>query len=173
MDQTLTCRRVITGHDSSGKPAVMADEAIAGVELAEAPDRDDYIFWQLWATHESPADLSDDALERQRAGSPTAIVGNGRGTCIRIGVFDAGLSTPMHRTMSVDYGIVMEGEIDLEMEGGETVKLFAGDVIVQRGTNHAWHNRGSEPCKVAWILIDAEPPLVGGERLKASWIAES
>ncbi|CAN0411301.1 unnamed protein product, partial [Discosporangium mesarthrocarpum] len=61
----------------------------------------------------------------------------------------------MHKTRSVDYGIVISGEIDMVMDEGE-VHLKAGDVIVQRGTNHAWANRGTENCRIAFVLIDAK-----------------
>jgi mannose-6-phosphate isomerase-like protein (cupin superfamily) len=60
----------------------------------------------------------------------------------------------MHTTRTIDYGIVLSGELDLELDEGE-VHLTAGDVIVQRGTRHAWHNRGTVPCKVAFVLISS------------------
>jgi naringenin degradation protein FdeH len=63
----------------------------------------------------------------------------------------------MHRTRTVDYAIVMAGEIDMLLDETE-VHLKAGDVLVQQGTNHAWVNRGSEPCRIAFVLIDAEEP---------------
>jgi quercetin dioxygenase-like cupin family protein len=75
----------------------------------------------------------------------------------------------MHRTESLDYGICLEGECDMELDGGETVTVRAGDVVVQRGTNHLWHNRGTVPCRFAWILLDALPAEVGGRTLGASW----
>ena len=62
----------------------------------------------------------------------------------------------MHRTHSVDYGIVLSGEIDMLVDEDE-VHLTAGDVVIQRGTNHAWANRGNEPCRIAFVLIDAKP----------------
>jgi len=62
----------------------------------------------------------------------------------------------MHKTNSIDYALIMEGEIDMLMDDTE-VHLQAGDVVVQRGTVHAWANRGSAPCKIAFILIDAVP----------------
>ena len=60
----------------------------------------------------------------------------------------------MHTTRTIDYGIVLSGEIDLELDEGE-VHLKAGDVVVQRGTRHAWRNRSSEPCRIAFVLIDS------------------
>jgi mannose-6-phosphate isomerase-like protein (cupin superfamily) len=63
----------------------------------------------------------------------------------------------MHRTRTVDYAIVMAGEIDMLLDDSE-IHLKAGDVLVQQGTNHAWVNRGSEPCRIAFVLIDAKEP---------------
>ena len=75
----------------------------------------------------------------------------------------------MHRTQSLDYAILLEGECDLELDGGDVRTLGPGDVVVQRGTNHVWHNRSDAPCRVAWILLDAEPVTVDGQELGASW----
>ena len=66
-----------------------------------------------------------------------------------------GARSPMHRTKTIDYGIVLEGEIVLILSDSEVV-LKAGDVVVQRGTDHAWENRSARPAKMAFILIDAE-----------------
>jgi quercetin dioxygenase-like cupin family protein len=76
----------------------------------------------------------------------------------------------MHRTETIDYVIVLSGEIEMEMDDS-TIELKAGDVLVQRGTNHAWINRGTEAARVAFILIDAEPlgighPVTGGETVR-------
>ena len=60
----------------------------------------------------------------------------------------------MHATKSIDYALVLAGEIDMLLDDSE-VHLNTGDVIVQRGTNHAWVNRGDEPCCIAFVLIDA------------------
>lgn len=162
-------RRIVTGHNEAGKATVAADEQIAGTGLAEDADRTSAAFFQLWATHEMPVDLGDDAAARQRAGSTTTIVGSGSGSVLRIGVLAPGTRSPMHRTESLDYGICLDGECDMELDGGETVTVRAGDVVVQRGTNHLWHNRGSVPCQFAWILLDALAAEVGGRRLGASW----
>jgi quercetin dioxygenase-like cupin family protein len=61
----------------------------------------------------------------------------------------------MHRTQTIDYGIVIEGELTLVVDRGETT-IKAGDIIIQRGTNHAWANRTNKPCRVAFILIDGQ-----------------
>ena len=63
----------------------------------------------------------------------------------------------MHRTETIDYIIVLSGKIDMELDRGETVTIGPGDVMIQRGTNHAWRNRYEETCRLAFVLIDAEP----------------
>ena len=76
---------------------------------------------------------------------------------LRIGVLEPGARSPMHRTESLDYGICLEGECDMETRRRRGGDCPAGDVVVQRGTNHVWHNRSDAPCRFAWILLDAEP----------------
>lgn len=162
-------RRIVTGHNTDGKAVIAADEALAGIGLAEDAGRTDAVFFGVWATHEMPVDLSDRAMLRQRDSSTTTIVGSGSGSVLRIGVLAPGTRSPMHRTESLDYGICLEGECVMELDSGEAVTVRAGDVVVQRGTNHLWHNRASVPCRFAWILLDADAVEVGGERLGASW----
>ena len=84
--------------------------------------------------------------------------------------FPPGNPGRMHRTETIDYVIVMQGELDMDMDDS-TVKLKAGDVMVQRGTNHAWVNRGTEVARAAFVLIDAKPlgighPIVRGENAR-------
>src|SRR2546429_9518133 len=78
------------------------------------------------------------------------------GTRFTVNELPPGRSGPMHRTETIDYVIVLAGELEMQMDDS-TVKLKAGDVLVQRGTNHAWNNRGTDPGRVAFILIDAKP----------------
>ena len=119
----MTVRRIVTGHNADGKAVIAADEAIEGRGLAEDAGRRDATFFQLWATHEMPVDLTDAALARQREGSQTTVLGTGSGTVLRIGVLEPGARSPMHRTESLDYGICLEGECDMELDGGETVTV--------------------------------------------------
>jgi quercetin dioxygenase-like cupin family protein len=76
----------------------------------------------------------------------------------------------MHRTESIDYTVCWGGEIDLELDGGEVKRVRAGDVVILRGSNHIWHNRSDGPCRLATVLVDAEPVTVNGKRLDASWV---
>ena len=163
----LRVRRIVTGHNEAGEAVVAEDEQLAGAGLAEDAGRTRATFFQLWATHEMPVDLGDEAATRQRDGSTTTIIGSGSGSVLRIGVLAPGTRSPMHRTESLDYGICLEGECDMELDGGETLTVCAGDVVVQRGTNHLWHNRGKVPCRFAWIPSTPRPPrspAAGSER---------
>ena len=73
----------------------------------------------------------------------------------------------MHRSFSIDYGIVMSGRLELELDGGEVVRLAAGDIVIQRGTNHLWRNPSQdEVCRVAFVLIEAAPISIDGRQLE-------
>jgi quercetin dioxygenase-like cupin family protein len=88
------------------------------------------------------------------------------GTVFRIVEYRPGVAPRHHRTESIDYAVVLAGQIDMELEG-ETVHLRAGDVLVQRGTVHNWVNRGAEPCVIAFVLVAAKPVERDGRRLNA------
>jgi quercetin dioxygenase-like cupin family protein len=162
-------RRIITGHDQSGAAVIAADEHVEGKALAEDAARAGASFFHLWATHEMPVDLTDEAMLHQREASTSTVVGSGSGSVLRVGVLAPGSRSPMHRTESLDYGICLEGECVMELDSGEAVTVRAGDVVVQRGTNHVWHNRADVPCRFVWVLLDAQPVEVAGRRLGASW----
>src|ERR1051325_3492444 len=88
------------------------------------------------------------------------------GTVFRIVEYAPGVAPRNHRTESIDYAVVLAGEIDMELEG-ETVRLRAGDVLVQRGTVHNWVNRGTAPCVIAFVLVAAKPVERNGRKLNA------
>jgi quercetin dioxygenase-like cupin family protein len=85
----------------------------------------------------------------------------------RVVQFMPGATPRNHRTDSIDYGIVISGQLDMELDVG-TVHLKAGDLVVQRGTIHNWVNKGTEPCVMAFVLIDAKPVAVAGKVLHAA-----
>jgi hypothetical protein len=120
----LSIRRIVTGHNDAGKAVVAGDEQVPGTGLAE-DSQSAAVFFHLWATHEMPVDLSDDAAATQREGSERTTLGSGSGSVLRIGVLPAGTRSPMHRTESLDYGICLEGECDMELDGGEVVSVHA------------------------------------------------
>ena len=110
------------------------------------------LFYELWATDATPAPIDVDPSGTGPSG-PLSVPPAPNGTKIRINELPPGAGSPMHRTQTVDYGIVLDGEVVLVLEDSETV-LRAGDVVVQRGTNHRWENRSGAPARVAFILID-------------------
>ncbi len=170
-------RRVVTSHDEQGKAIVLLDGASPNVKVRQTTG---IVSTMLWATDSTPPDISGnaDAAERDVGVAPPP-----GGSLFRIVEFppekdsvsdvsqeevlkEMGLTPSgetggkpqhahMHRTESIDYAIVMSGEVDMLLDDSE-VHLKVGDVIVQQGTNHAWVNRGDEPCRIAFILIDAK-----------------
>ena len=156
-------RRVVTGHTPDGVSVVLSD---GPVPVSRSLPDDGVSFHEIWNTEGAPAVVR--AVEPDEPTSRTlAVPPPPSGTKIRINEFlpghldERGLQSPVHRTASVDYGIVLSGEITLVLDDSE-VTLRAGDVVVQRGTDHAWANRGSDPASVAFILVDGtfDPALV-------------
>jgi quercetin dioxygenase-like cupin family protein len=160
----LQIRRVVTGHDANGKAIVASDERMNGIS---APARPYISRCEIWLTDKMPVDNSEEAAAAQKNGFVLRhnYVGSGQGTVVRITEFAPGAPKFMHRTETVDYAILLKGECDLELDDGKTVHLTQGDIVVQRGTMHAWVNNGSQPCTFAFILIDADPVEAGGTKL--------
>ena len=156
---TVRVRRVVTGHDSQGKAIVNIDEIAQNVVMKRAGQSSCVI----WSTSKFPADNTDetDGATRNVATSTP------NGTVFRVTQYEPGVTPRVHRTDSLDYAIVVAGEIDLELDDGVIVHLNAGDVVVQRGTIHNWINRGTQPCVIAFVLTGAEPLTVGGKKLQA------
>jgi quercetin dioxygenase-like cupin family protein len=155
---TLKVRRVITGHDANGKAIVKIDEMAKNITSGR-PGANAAV---IWTTDSAPVnnDGQDDAAGRKVG---TTLPG---GTVFRVVEFSPGVASRNHRTDSIDYAVVMSGEIDMDMDG-TMVHLKAGDVLVQRGTIHNWINRGTAPCVIAFALIDAKPVNAGGKVLNA------
>jgi mannose-6-phosphate isomerase-like protein (cupin superfamily) len=168
-------RRVVTGHDASGKAVAIIDGNAPNQKVRAAAGG--ITSTLLWATDESPANVS---ASHDRAVRESGVAPPANGTVFRIVDFpptdeskidntamlkEMGLaagSAPakhgtMHRTRSIDYAIVLDGEIDMVMDDSE-VHFVAGDVLVQQGTNHAWVNRGTKVCRIAFVLIDGVAP---------------
>jgi len=140
-------RRVVTGHDSHGVSVFALDGPVPVARTAP----DGALFYEIWSTDEMPAPISSDAPDPTLTALTVPPVPNG--TKIRINEFPPGAASPVHRTQSVDYGIVLSGEVVLVLDDSETV-LRAGDVVVQRGTSHRWENRSAETARMAFILVD-------------------
>jgi quercetin dioxygenase-like cupin family protein len=155
---TLKVRRVVTGHDRDGRAVVQIDD-IPGRAVSMRPGHSAAV---IWTTEGFPVDNSGggDAAMRPVATSED------NGTVFRVVRYEPGVTPRMHRTDSIDYAVVISGEIDMQLDGSE-VRLQAGDVLVQRGTVHNWVNRGTEPCLIAFALIGANPVSAGGKVLGA------
>ena len=154
----MQLRRVVTGHDAQGRATVHIDEQVKNTVSARPGSQATVV----WTTEGFPIDNdgSDDTSTRQTG---TTLPG---GTVFRVVEFGPGVSPRNHRTDSIDYAVVISGEIDMVLDT-QTVRLKAGDVLVQRGTIHNWVNNGTQPCTIAFALIDAKPVTAGGKVLKA------
>jgi mannose-6-phosphate isomerase-like protein (cupin superfamily) len=171
-------RRVVTGKDANGKAIAIIDAVATKVHRREELGVTNTL---LWVTDSSPAELSD---REDTANIKIGIVPPHGGTIFRVIEFSPerevkadyetklrifqglGLAPEgesgekprdpgMHRTKTIDYALILSGEIDMLLDDSD-IHLKAGDVVVQRGTNHAWVNRGNHPCQVAFILVDAK-----------------
>ena len=155
----LKIRRVVTGHDDQGRAKVIVDETTTNV-MSPRPGAQ---YSVIWSTEGFP--LSNDGSDDPSHKKIGTTLPNG--TVFRIVSFGPGVAPRNHRTDSIDYAVVISGEIEMHLDDGVVVKLKAGDVLVQRGTIHNWINRGTEPCVIAFVLIDAKPVEVGGKVLNA------
>ena len=174
-------RRVVTGHDARGKAIVIFDSATPNV--ARPPNRPGNSVHNFWVEAKTPTSVAGN-VETAPAGKKIALEPPPGGHVFRVVEYgpegawiknvdrtkaremfahmgaahasDASTTPPhpfMHKTKTIDYAIVMSGEIYAVLDDSETL-LRAGDVLIQRGTNHAWSNRSDKPCRVAFILID-------------------
>jgi hypothetical protein len=176
-------RRIVTGHNAEGKAVILEDAVPPRVQRIGGEIGP--MFYEIWNTRATPAPIdrasgepSEDAIvlappkngtrirvleippedHRLAALSPE----EARAHFAEIGAADAsshGAANSrhafMHRTETIDYGIMLEGELTLIMDIGETT-VRAGDIVVQRGTNHGWANRSGKPCRIAFVLIDGQ-----------------
>ena len=154
----LQFRRVVTGHDAAGRAIVKIDE-IAKNLVSSRPGATSCVVWTSQGFPVNNTDEEDAGLRR----TGTTL---DNGTVFRVLELAPGAGPRNHRTDSIDYAVVMSGEIDMELDDS-TVHLKAGDVLVQRGTIHNWVNRGTAPCVIAFVLIAAKPVEVGGKVLHA------
>ena len=154
----MKIRRVVTSHDANGKAVVAIDEISKDVVSLRAGATTA----NLWSTKGFPI---DNAGAADGAKDITGTTRDG-GTVFRVIEYAPGVTPRNHRTDSIDYAVVLSGEIDMELDD-QMVTLRAGDVLVQRGTVHNWVNRYSVPCVIAFVLIDARPVEHDGKPLSA------
>ena len=156
---SLQIRRVVTGHSADGRAKVEIDEIAKNV-ISNRPGASSCV---VWSTKGFPVD-NDGFSDPTSASFKTTVEG---GTVFRIVRYAPGVAPRNHRTDSIDYAVVISGEIEMHLDDGVVVKLKAGDVLVQRGTIHNWVNRGSEACVIAFVLISAKPVTAAGKPLDA------
>jgi quercetin dioxygenase-like cupin family protein len=151
-------RRIVTGHDGAALAKVLTDTLVP-------PQRgkSDAVVHAVWNTGETPADIAIGEAIADRGALPHTTPPPKNGTRLTIIDYPPGNRGQMHRTETLDYVIVMSGEIEMVMDDS-TVTLKAGDVMIQRGTNHGWFNRGTENARVAFVLVDAHPLGIGNPR---------
>lgn len=146
---TFEPRRVVTGHTEDGVSVFLSDGPPPVVRTAP----DGALFYEMWSTAAMPAPVAADEPDPTQVS--LSVPPEPNGTKIRINEFPPGVVSPTHRTQSVDYGIVLEGEVVLVLDDSETV-LRAGDVVVQRGTDHRWENRSGALARMVFVLVDGE-----------------
>jgi mannose-6-phosphate isomerase-like protein (cupin superfamily) len=170
-------RRIVTGHDSAGTAVIVSDVDADTIQIGES--RPGAQLNNLWRTDATPAAINGPeetvtekfTLHPPKRGTIFRVVEfppedpelmktiDGKEAFAEIGAADAvveGARHPfMHRTETIDYAVVISGSITMLLDDSE-IEMSAGDTLIQRGTNHAWSNRGTEPCQIAFILVDAE-----------------
>jgi quercetin dioxygenase-like cupin family protein len=144
-------RRIVTGHDGSGRSVVLSD---APTPTTESLDNG-AAFHEIWATSDMPAPIAA-AESAEPTARPLQVSPDPRGTIVHVIDMPPGSVAPMHRTRTIDYGVVLDGEVDLELDDGSVVTMTRGDVVVQRGTAHAWHNRSSSTVRLFFVNVDGE-----------------
>lgn len=180
---TKPVRRVVTGHDTAGRAIIQEDGAAPRVQQIGGPSGP--MFHEIWNTQATPAPIDAASGEPAEQGIRLAPPKGGTRIRVldippendeirtmspeeaqahfaEVGASEASAHhgdgsrhALMHRTETIDYGIVLEGELVLIMDEGETT-VRAGDIVIQRGTNHGWSNRSNANCRIAFILIDGE-----------------
>ena len=155
-EQYPPIHRFVTGHDANNVAKVLMQGPATNAKYPSPGT----VSTLIWSTDRTPADI---AVGEQIEDLGARIIGTAppaNGTRFAVIDFPPGNQARMHRTETIDYVIVLEGEIEMDMDDS-TVKMKAGDVMVQRGTNHAWANRSNKRARVAFVLIDAEPLGIG------------
>jgi quercetin dioxygenase-like cupin family protein len=179
-------RRVVIGHDQHGKAVALSDGALTPKQRSPGGNG----VTNLWVTSESPVELTGAT---DKAAAHAGVPPPANGTVFRIVDFPPASATAAaphvdhdkvltamgidpatqgyarhqnsHRTKSIDYAIVLDGEIDMLIDDSE-IHMKPGDVLIQQGTNHAWVNNGDKTCRIAFVLMDAKPPAAWQQKWK-------
>jgi quercetin dioxygenase-like cupin family protein len=140
-------RRIVTGHDSSGRSVVLSDGP-----NPKTLDIGTGMFHELWTTEAVPAPIP--AEEPDPTDRPVRVPPPRGGVLARVTVVAPGAVVPVHRTETLDVGVVLEGETVMVLDDGSETLMSAGDVVIQRGTAHGWENRADQPVRMLFVQID-------------------
>ena len=154
---TQLIRRIVTTHNDNGMSVIALDETTDFRVVGPGAQ-----MTAIWGTSTVPA--SND-------GAPDPVMaplGSEKGSIVRVVDFEPGAASPMHRTPTIDYAVVLSGEIDLLLDEGAPAIIGPNTIVVQRGTRHAWRNSSdTRTARVLFVLVEAEPVLYNGEQLPA------
>jgi naringenin degradation protein FdeH len=140
-------RRIVTGHDAEGRSVVLSD-----APTPKTLDIGTAAFHEIWITDATPSPIP--ATEPEPTERPVKVPPPAGGVMVRFTEQAPGAASPMHRTETVDVGVVIQGETWLLLDDGSETRVGPGDAVVQRGTNHAWENRSDRPVLMLFVLID-------------------
>lgn len=159
-------KRFITSHTADGK-TTFSDAVPEEAPFRPLPDGAQFAL--CYATNRFPVQMEDDediaTYQRYTENLPGITISTG--SVLRVVDMRPGALSPMHRTVSLDYGVVLEGEVELVLDSGETRLLKRGDISVQRGTNHAWRNTSSTSwARMLYVLLPSQPIVVGSVKLE-------
>jgi quercetin dioxygenase-like cupin family protein len=147
-------RRIVTKHDAEGQSAIWLDGDATNHKFPS----EKITSTLMWSTETTPTDIFGMVDEGERILGSAPPPGGSRFTMM---VFQPGNEGHLHRTDTIDYVICIDGEIDMFVDETQFITMKAGDVLIQRGTNHAWANRSDKPCHLAVVLLDALPKREG------------
>ncbi|NMO03079.1 cupin domain-containing protein [Gordonia sp. TBRC 11910] len=149
-------RRVVTGHDEQGQSVVLSDAVVEAFEAAPAFAN------RIWSTDSFPTDNAD-----QRDGAVVIeTLPSNDGSAFYVVDWAPNSEFPEHRTLTVDYGVVLSGVLEVVLDSGQSTRLYPGDTIVQRGAAHTWVNPTDEWTRTAFVMVGSKPLLVNGEEVQ-------
>jgi quercetin dioxygenase-like cupin family protein len=140
-------RRIVTGHDADGRSVVLADGP-----TPKTLDIGTAAFHEIWITDRTPVPIP--ATEPEPTDRPVRTPPPANGVTVRFTEQEPGAESPLHRTETLDVGVVLEGETWLLLDDGSETRMGSGDTVVQRGTKHAWANRSDRPVRMMFVMID-------------------
>ncbi|KAJ5501633.1 hypothetical protein LT330_000851 [Penicillium expansum] len=150
-------RLIITGHDEKGSAVISQDVCNEASSVGDGTHLN-----TLWSSSEFPASINDEKMVPDPAGA-------NKGSFFNTYDLPPNYNGPMHRTVTLDYIVVLEGEVVLTLQDGNRAVLVKGDTTVQQGTMHSWSNESDKWARVVSVMIPAKPLVIGNKELEAVW----